>query len=203
MIWQWLGFVLPLFLVLFFTIIYATISGRNFSVRLLVAIPFWCARWFGSLKSAAQAAATYVVRRRAWPLLQALALGLESYRYPLPQVERNPTHFAAGEVTYEDLPADVEERALSAREDWIARHLGNVSETFSKMLVTSADINALLRLISVDQSLVHGTYYTDEACIERIRGLDRRRPIIRSRDPSIGTLVSRGGWGLLLTLAAA
>jgi len=128
----------------------------------------WCYYLILSPFPAFQAIATYLVRRRAWPLVQSIALGLDNYRYPLPQVERNPTHLKAMLVTYEDLPPEVAERALARRNDWIARRLGDVSQTFSNLVVTSADLSALLKSIETDMTLVHGAYYTEDECIARI-----------------------------------
>lgn len=97
-LWQWLLFVLPLFLILFFVAIYATVSGRNFLSAYWS--PFrWCGRWGGSVRGVVAAAATYVVRGRAWPLLQSLALGLEGYRYEFPQVMKSNTfHCRRGDI---------------------------------------------------------------------------------------------------------
>ena len=66
------------------------------------------------------------------------------------------------------MPIGAEQRALSRRSAWIGRHLEGVSETFSKVVVTAADISALLRTIEEDETLVHGAYYTDDECIDRI-----------------------------------
>ena len=60
------------------------------------------------------------------------------------------------------------DRALEQRSAWIARHLGDISESFSKLAVTAADISSLLRTVEEDQTLVHGAYYTDDECIARI-----------------------------------
>jgi hypothetical protein len=69
---------------------------------------------------------------------------------------------------YEDMPTGAEQRALSVRSAWIGRHLGGVSQTFSKMTVTAADISALLQTVEEDQTLVHAAYYSDDECIARI-----------------------------------
>ena len=71
-------------------------------------------------------------------------------------------------IKYEDMPKGAEQRALAVRSTWICHHFGDVSQTFSKMIVTSADITSLLRTVEADQSLVHGAYYTDDECIARI-----------------------------------
>lgn len=69
---------------------------------------------------------------------------------------------------YENMPTGAEQRALAMRGEWINRHLGSVAQTFSKLLVTSADVTGLLRKIEADQTLVHAAYYTDDECIARI-----------------------------------
>ena len=110
---------------------------------------------------------TYVIRRKGWPVVVAMAMGLEGYRFELPNIEQRPVskHLI---VTYEDLPEAAVTRALSQRGDWIKRHLGDVSETFSKLAVTNTDIGSLLHKVAEDQTLVHAAYYTDDECIDRI-----------------------------------
>ena len=58
--------------------------------------------------------------------------------------------------------------ALARRNDWLARHFGDVTETLSKVVITSADIESLQRLVESDLSLVHAAYYIEEDCIARI-----------------------------------
>ena len=70
---------------------------------------------------------------------------------------------------YENMPTGAEQRALERRSVWVAHHLGDVSQTFSKLVVTTADIDSsLLRTVEEDQTLVHASYYTDDECIARI-----------------------------------
>ncbi|MDI2078261.1 hypothetical protein [Bradyrhizobium sp. Mp27] len=57
------------------------------------------------------------------------------------------------------------------RGEWINRHLNSATETFSKLIVTPADIALLLDKIEADQTLVHAAYYTDDECISRIADL--------------------------------
>ena len=66
------------------------------------------------------------------------------------------------------MPSGAERRALDKRSVWISRHLGDVSQTFSKLAVTAADITELLRTVEEDQTLVHAAYYTDDECIARV-----------------------------------
>jgi hypothetical protein len=68
-----------------------------------------------------------------------------------------------------------EDRALDNRSAWIARHLGEISQGFSKLAITAADISSLLRTVEEDQTLVHGAYYTDDECIARIADWIARR----------------------------
>jgi len=46
--------------------------------------------------------------------------------------------------------------------------LADVTEAFSRLAMTTADLSALLRSVESDQTLVHGAYYTDDECIDRI-----------------------------------
>jgi hypothetical protein len=112
--------------------------------------------------------ATYVVRSRGWSVVLGIAMGLEGYPYQLPLIEQYPSFLPDNFVKYESMPTGAQQRALAMRGDWIDRHLKNVAQTFSKLIVTSADITLLLRAIEADQTLVHAAYYTDEECIERI-----------------------------------
>jgi hypothetical protein len=127
----------------------------------------WCGRLMGAVSGVLISVLFYLVRRNAWPILQAIVMGLEGYRFELPSIARKPdTEYA--DVSYEDLPDGAAQRALDRRSAWIARHLGDVSQTFSRLAVTAADITSLLRMIEDDQTLVHAAYYTDDECIARI-----------------------------------
>jgi hypothetical protein len=96
-------------------------------------------------------------------------MGLEGYRHQLPVIEQHPSFLPPENlVKYENMPMDAEHRALAMRGAWIDRHVGSATETFSKLVVTSADIDLLLRAIEADQSLVHAAYYTDDECIARV-----------------------------------
>jgi hypothetical protein len=110
--------------------------------------------------------ATYIVRSRGWSVILAIAMGLEGYRHELPRIERCPSSVPG--VTYEDMPTGAQQRALAKRGAWIDRHLDNVTQIFSKLVVTSADIHLLIRTIEADQTLVHAAYYTEDECIARI-----------------------------------
>jgi hypothetical protein len=111
----------------------------------------------------------YEVRYLSWPILLNVVMGLEGYRLMRPRVNRQqPTPVPKGFFKYEDMPKGAELRALDKRSAWIARHLGDVSQTFSNLAVTAADVSSLLRTIEDDQTLVHAAYYTDDACIGRI-----------------------------------
>jgi hypothetical protein len=61
-----------------------------------------------------------------------------------------------------------EQRASKGRSAWVARHLADVSQTFSKLVVTAADLTSLQRTVEEDQKLVHAAHYTDDECIARI-----------------------------------
>jgi len=86
----------------------------------------------------------------------------------MPAIEQYPRDLPEKSVRYENMPVDAEQRAIKRRSVWVARHLGDVSQTFSKLVVTASDITLLLRTIENDQTLVHAAYYTDDECIARI-----------------------------------
>jgi hypothetical protein len=127
----------------------------------------WIARQIESLSVLPIEIGYYIARKRAWPLLQTLAMGLDGYRYDLPEVSQTPKADASF-VKYEEMPIGAQQRALERRNAWIGKNFGVVSETFSKMVVTSADITSLLKMVENDLTLVHAAYYTDDECIERI-----------------------------------
>lgn len=131
--------------------------------------PFrWIARAIGAFVAIPAFATTYFVRRKSWSVLLAMALGMEGYRFPLPAVAQSPANFPKEFVTYEDMPAAAEARAMERRNAWIGRHLGGVSQTFAKLVISPADMSLLLATIEEDQSLIHAAYYTDDDCIARI-----------------------------------
>jgi hypothetical protein len=120
------------------------------------------------IKNIPSALGTFVIRQSGWSVLQKLAMGLEAYPYNLSIVEIYPSSLRDDLVEYEDMPKAAEERALAMRGDWIKRNLGHVSETFSNMVVTEADLSFLLLKVEEDQSLVHAAYYSDDECVDRI-----------------------------------
>jgi hypothetical protein len=134
--------------------------------------PFrWCKYRVAAVIGTVRAIGTYLVRSRAWSVVLAIAMGLEGYRYyrySFPRIEQYPSSVPGNFVRYEDMPKAAEQRALAKRNAWIGRHFGDVSQTFSKMVVTAADVALLLRTVEADQSLVHAAYYTEDECIARI-----------------------------------
>jgi hypothetical protein len=129
----------------------------------------WCVLRAQSLASVGGAFGTYMVRRWSWPVLLRMAMGLEGYPFKIPLIDRqHPSPVPQNFVKYEDMSRGTQQRALQKRSAWVARHLGDVSQTFSKLAVTAADITLLLRTIEEDQTLVHAAYYTDDECIARI-----------------------------------
>jgi hypothetical protein len=128
----------------------------------------WCARLTGAVMSIPFQITTYVVRRKGWPVLLRIAMGLDGYRFPIPKVERSPDYLCDAFVKYEDIQLGAQQRAMEERSAWVARHLGDVSRTFPNLAMTSSDVSTLLRTIEQDQTLVHAAYYTDDECIGRI-----------------------------------
>jgi hypothetical protein len=152
-----------LVLVLFLT----KLLGETFYSAFLS--PFrWCARQVVSLGGIFTEIVTYVVLNRGWSVLQAIVTGLEGYRFTIPLIEQSPRNVLEEFVKYENMPKGAEQRALQRRSAWVARHLGEVSQTFAKLVVTAADLTSLQRTIEEDQELVHAAYYTDDECIARI-----------------------------------
>jgi hypothetical protein len=155
---------LPLIL---FVLLLTKLLGETFYSAFLS--PFrWCTRRVGSLGLIFPDIATYLVRKRGWSVLQAIAMGLEGYRFKMPVIEQFPRNLPEKFVKYENMPTGAEQRAMDRRGAWVARHIGDVSLTFSRLVVTTADITSLLRMIEDDQTLVHAAYYTDDECIARI-----------------------------------
>jgi len=147
--------------------------------------PFrWGTRRAASLGSIFTQMATYVVHNRGWSVVQAMAMGLEGYRFQLPLIRQDPNYLPKNCVKYEPMPKGAEESAMAMRNAWVGHHLSDVSQTFSKMVVTAADINALIDTIEADQSLVHAAYYTHNECIARIAEWIAARDDIAPRPPS-------------------
>lgn len=146
---------------------FAPIFGTSFYSAFLS--PFrWCAHRVSVIKGIFTGIVTYVVRSRGWSVVLAMAMGLEGYRYQLPLIEPDPSRILGNFVKYENMPTGSQQRALAMRGAWIDRHLNDVAQTLSKLVVTSADITLLLRAIEADQTLVHAAYYTDDECVARI-----------------------------------
>ena len=153
--------------ILAFVLFLTKLLGETFYSAFLS--PFrWCKLHAASLGSIVPEVVTYVVRDQGWSVLQAMAMGLEGYRFEVPFIEQHPSYAPQNFVKYENMPTGAEQHALDKRSAWVARHLGDVSQTFSKLAVTAADLTALLRTVEEDQTLVHAAYYTDDECIARI-----------------------------------
>ena len=160
-----IAFVIMMFFVFWVTLplFFTPILGTAFYSAFLS--PFrWCAHRVSAIKGIFTEIVTYVVRSRGWSVVLAMAMGLEGYRYQLPLIEQDPSRILGNFVKYENMPTGSQQRALAMRGAWIDRHLNDVAQTFSKLVVTSADITLLLRA----KTLVHAAYYTDDECIARI-----------------------------------
>jgi len=158
--------------ILAFTLFVLFLGGLAEKGRIFLAgflYPFrWCRRIVGSLTDVFVAMGTYVVRARSWPVFLKLAMGLDGYRFGVPLIEQCPRNINANCLKYEDLATKAEERALQSRREWIAHNVDDVSQMFSKLSISPADIQTLLHTIESDQTLVHAAYYTDDHCIARI-----------------------------------
>jgi hypothetical protein len=152
---------------LIFVMFLTKLLGETFYSAFLS--PFrWCVRRVLFFRSIFAEWATYVVRNRGWSVLQTMVMGLEAYPFQTPGIDQRPSHAPQDLVKYENMPEGAEQRALAMRNAWIGRHFGDVTQTFSKVVVSAADITLLLRTVEADQSLVHAAYYTDDECIQRI-----------------------------------
>jgi len=141
--------------------------GQDFLSAFLA--PFrWIGRGIGALLGVPAFATTYFVRRKGWSVLLAMAMGMEGYRFPLPAVAQSPCNVLNVSVTYLDMPAEAEARAMAKRNAWVGRHLDGVAQTFARLVVSPADLSLLLATIEEDLSLIHAAYYTDDDCIARI-----------------------------------
>lgn len=162
-----IAFMSIIVLMFMLVMVFTKILGENFFSALLW--PFRrSAQVVGSLASIFSAMVTYGVRYSGWSVLLKMVLGLESYRFKVPLIKQHPSNIPKKFIKYEDMPMGAEQRALDKRRDWVARHLGDVSQTFSKLVITTADISSLLHMVEADQTLVHAAYYTDDECIARI-----------------------------------
>jgi hypothetical protein len=146
---------------------FAILLGDAFLSVYLSPLRLWLT-FFSTLLSIPRTVMTYFVRRKSWSVLLEMALGLEGYRFAVPTVDQLPGSIAREYVRFENIPNDAEQRALDKRGAWVARHLGDVSQTFSNLTITAAEIDSLLRTVEQDQTLVHAAYYTDDECIARI-----------------------------------
>jgi hypothetical protein len=152
---------------LIFVMFLTKLLGETFYSAFLS--PFrWCRRRALFLGNIFAEGATYIVRNRGWSVLQTMIMGLEGYPFRIPGVEQHPSNAPQDFVKYENMPEGAEQRALAMRNAWIGRHFGDVTQTFSKVVVTAADMTLLLRTVEADQSLVHAAYYTDDECIQRV-----------------------------------
>jgi hypothetical protein len=141
--------------------------GRRFFLAL--SSPFRLGRrCAASLGAVFPAILIYVVRSAGWSVILKTAMGLEGYRFKVPLVEQDPSYLDHQLVRYENIPVDVERRALEKRDTWFARVVEDISLAFSKELITTSDISSLLARIEADQTLIHAAYYTDDKCIARI-----------------------------------
>jgi hypothetical protein len=157
-------------LILFWFLMVSTATfffGRSF-YSVLWAPARWIRRHVRAIAGIPGYTATYIVRKDGWTFLQQLAMGLEGFPARLPPIDKIPAYVPSSCYRYEDMPKDAEQRALAARSTWVDRHFGDVAEMFAKLLVTTSDLSNLVKLIEADDSLVHGAYYKDDACIARI-----------------------------------
>lgn len=150
-----------------FSLLLILLFGNRFFAALIFPLR-WCSRVFGSLLGIAVAIGTYAVRHASWSVFLKIVMGLDGYQLDVPIVEQCPSRIREDRAQYEDMPASAEQLALKNRSGWVERHLEDVSQTFSKLVITASDISLLLSKIEADQTLVHAAYYTDDQCIARI-----------------------------------
>ena len=156
------------FLVWWFLVTLLTfIVGQTFYSAVWAPIR-WLLRHGRAIAGIPGYAISYIARKNAWSLLRELAMGLDGFKGRVPIVTKTPFYLAQQLHLYKDMPKKAEERALERRKEWVDRYFGNITTTFSQMVVTSADLSALLQIVEDDLSLVHAAYYTDDACITSI-----------------------------------
>lgn len=166
----------PLALVIFAIVLFSAVlivligsfvtGGSVLSVLASPARWLWVRAWVTT--NLMSEIVTYFVRKKAWPVLQRLAFGLEGYPYKLPALGTMPANVAPHLYTYEDLPSEVVDRTMKQRDQAVASHLPTVSAVLAKTTITSADLSAFMAEVEGNVSLVHAAYYTDDACIDRI-----------------------------------
>ncbi len=161
------GFLVIVMIILAVVLLFSRVLGPDFYSAFWLPAR-WCARLFGAIIGVVNDSVTYLVRSRGWGVLVRLVMGLEGYRLPLPRIEQYPAWLPKSSVKFENMPAGAEQRALVGRQAWINIHFGNVTELFSKMVVTPPEMGKLLRDIEANPTLVHAAYYTDDECIGRI-----------------------------------
>jgi hypothetical protein len=110
----------------------------------------------------------FLVRKRAWRVLQSAGLGLEAYPHQFPSVQQQPDHLPVTAVMCQNLNEDIVERVLVRRNQGMAKQIGSVTDILAKKEITMADASALLPDIETNISLIHAAYYTDDECIDRI-----------------------------------
>lgn len=154
-----------IFLVVF---LMSTISSGSTKLHNAGLPARWIYRSISILAALPSAAVTFLVRSRVWSVVQEAACGLEGYGFTLPLVEVAPGFAPASFYRHEVLSSNVETRALKGRDIWLGQHFGEVTSTFSNLVVTASDVEALLRLVATDLSLVHAAYYRDDETIDRI-----------------------------------
>jgi hypothetical protein len=162
-----LSIAVPFLYVLLISPIVAAYYGHTFVSTLATPIRLvW--RQFSVLTLLPREVIAYLVRARAWSLLQEMALGLEAYPRRFPIVERQPGRIAGAAVRAEELNDHVVARMLSRRSEGIGKELVGITELLTRKEISLADISEVLRDIETGVSLVHAAYYTDDECIDRI-----------------------------------
>jgi hypothetical protein len=148
LLFEYTFFLMLYFLVMWFVIwfvlilLFTRIFGPEFYSAFFAPLR-WCVYRIGAIKGIFREIATFIVRSRGWSVVLSIAMGLEGYRHKLPRIEQYPSSLPG--ITYENMPAGAQQRALATRGAWINRHLDNITQTFSKLVVTSADITLLYR----------------------------------------------------------
>lgn len=112
--------------------------------------------------------ATYIIRYRAWQVLQRIAMGLDGYQSETPNVDSDPSVILGQEVTFMYMPKEAEQRALASRNTWATKYFGEFSLLFANHSKDTVSATSLLREIEENVTLVHGAYYTDDACIAEV-----------------------------------
>ncbi len=135
------------------------------SLTALIALP---ARGLKGVKLLARAAFGHLVekafRRYAWNAFRQWLLGTSEFPLKVGSTLLAPLFLRKNFYHVEELPQEVEQSALKAREQNLTGVLAMVTEKLAQPIVT----DELLHLFETSPTLVHAAYYTHPECLDVI-----------------------------------